>query len=1148
MTPEPAPELAEDIASRERALDPAGSFIVQAPAGSGKTELLIQRILVLLARVNAPEEILAITFTRKAAAEMRARLVRALEESDGPEPPEEHARLTWRLARAAMARDRDQGWALTQHPARLRLQTVDSFCANLVRRMPWLSQLGQAPEPVDNAMPLYREAARAVFRRVLEPDADQDPVLEPLSRLMLHRGNNIASLSDLLCAMYARRDQWLRHVVRGALAPDELRAGLEEALGMAVEAGLRELDELLPRQQRAAILAAARYAAGNLDDGTYAALGEASGWRDFPRPTAAHLDAWWDVIHLLTVQGAKGFRGAVDKRHGFPTDCSEGKAVAKARKEEFKALVARLAATPGLLEALQRTARLPSPCFSDRQWSVLQALFQVLPVAVAELHLVFQAHGQADFIEYSQGALRALGDPDAPTDLALSLDHRIQHILMDEFQDTSWTQFQLLGRLLAGWEPGDGRTLFLVGDPMQSIYRFREADVGLFLKAWAQGVDPVALEPLRLRRNFRSRAGVVDWINDVFAQVLPPRPDRLTGAVPYSMSYAARDGAKGAAGNGADSAAVRIHPFVGEARDEAAEAARVVALVRDALDRSATESVAILVKARSHLPAIVNALGESGIAFQATDIDPLADRRVVRDLLSITRALRHPADRIAWFALLRAPWCGLSLADLQRVADHRGTSVLASVGSEDLLADLSADGQARMARVGPLLAHAVSQRQRGRLSERVEDLWLRLGGPACIQAPERREAEAFINLLDRMEQAGELADLAAFEARLAELFAPADPGGRVHLLTLHKAKGLEFDTVILPGLDRKPPNDRPALMQWQEQDEGPAGLILAPIRGDDEPEPDAINAYLGSVQARARAMEDGRLLYVACTRARDRLHLLGHATIRFDKEGEPTLRAPDSRSMLARLWTDVEAHFAAALDEFDPDPEAKSDAEVEVPPLRRLSVDWRLPDPPAPPLSREHSREDTERGGDVEGPDFDWASPMARHVGSVVHRYLQAVAEQGLERWDDVVIKGARPGFRAMLLTLGVAERDLDRACERVTRALEQTLSCERGRWILGPHDDAACELPLSLIEEGRVIAGVVDRTFVEDGVRWVVDYKTGEHRGSDREAFLDNEMDRYADQLRLYERMFLALGEQQVRLALYFPLMGAWRELTGRA
>ena len=135
--------------------------------------------------------------------------------------------------------------------------------------------------------------------------------------------------------------------------------------------------------------------------------------------------------------------------------------------------------------------------YSDDQWEVLGAILRLLPRAVVQLKFVFQSRGQVDFTEVSQASLRALATDEGPTDLALALDYRIRHLLIDEFQDTSISQYELVARLTAGWEPGDGRTLFAVGDPMQSIYRFREAEVGLFLRARAAGIAGVELQAYR---------------------------------------------------------------------------------------------------------------------------------------------------------------------------------------------------------------------------------------------------------------------------------------------------------------------------------------------------------------------------------------------------------------------------------------------------------------------------------------------------------------------------------------------------------------------------------------------------------------------------------------------------------------------------
>src|SRR5262249_3363240 len=153
-------------------------------------------------------------------------------------------------------------------------------------------------------------------------------------------------------------------------------------------------------------------------------------------------------------------------------------------------------------------------------------LLVVLPRAAARVQLVFARRGVMDFNEATLVALRALDTEGGASDLLLALDTRIEHLLVDEFQDTSFAQCELLERLTAGWAPGDGRTLFLVGDPMQSVYRFRDANVRLFLEARARRrLGSVALEPLTLSSNFRSQRGLVDWVNRVFPWVFPGRDE-----------------------------------------------------------------------------------------------------------------------------------------------------------------------------------------------------------------------------------------------------------------------------------------------------------------------------------------------------------------------------------------------------------------------------------------------------------------------------------------------------------------------------------------------------------------------------------------------------------------------------------------------
>jgi ATP-dependent exoDNAse (exonuclease V) beta subunit len=1096
-----------DLAARRAALDPARSFIVQAPAGSGKTELLIQRYLGLLATVDHPEEIVAITFTRKAAGEMRERVLAALVDARAGRPGEsEHEKTTLKLAAAALARDAAGEWKITDNPARLRIQTIDSLCAALTRQMPMLSGFGSQPESVEDASELYAEAARATIELVEGGDA----AAQDVERLLAHLDNDVGRVEGLIADMLGRRDHWLRHV------HGKGREELEAALRNTRRDALDRLRGALPPGLDAEMKAIADFALGNLDAGKF--VDDAAGWSRLAGLLLTDKDQW---------------RKTLTKNHGFPA----GKP-AQPWKERALALFDAFRPHDAFRAALADVRVLPPETYDDDQWEVLGAITRLLPLAAAQLRLAFQARGQVDFTEVAQRAVHALGELGEPSDLALALDYRIRHLLVDEFQDTSISQFELVARLTAGWEPGDGRTVFAVGDPMQSIYRFREAEVGLFLRARAAGIAGIALEPVALSANFRSQAGIVEWVNATFAGVMPAREDVATGSVPYTASSAIREALPGAA--------VTVHPFFND--DRAGEATKVADLVAQALHADPGGTVAILVRNRGHLREIVPQLKDAGLRFRAIEIEPLGHRPVVQDLLALTRALSHPADRLAWLATLRAPWCGLTLADLDRLAGggaertpQRTLWELMNDGA--LAAALSADGRARLERVRAVLDSALGDRCRGSFRARVAGAWFALSGPACVDSEtDLEDAEIYFDHLEAHEEAGEIADTAAFEEGLADLYALPDlqAGEQLQIMTVHKAKGLEFDTVIVPGLGRAQRVDETRLLAWMEQPRGngTTDLLLAPIRetgADDDP----IYCWLRKLEAEKDRLESGRLLYVAATRAKRRLHLLGDAGLKADDDGTPTLRAPGERTLLGRLWPQVTHLYEAAARHATSVPEQVREMPGQL--LRRIASDWQPPAAPpgaswTPPRDPARARDEIE---------FSWVGETARHVGSVVHRWLQRIADDGASGWDAKRIQSLRKTFHDELVACGLPSDALKAAEERVAATLRQTLEDERGRWLVGPRDASESELRLTGMTDAGIANVIMDRTFVdEQGVRWIVDYKTSGHEGGDVEAFLDREQDRYRPQLQRYAELLKARDGRPVRLGLYFPLLKGWREV----
>jgi len=1043
--------VAPDQAERDRALDVARSFIVQAPAGSGKTALLIQRYLALLSRVERPEEIAAITFTVKAAAEMRNRVLEALRAArHSPRPESAQDARTWDLARDALERNDALGWKLEESADRLKVQTIDALCASLTRQMPVLSRFGGQPEVIEDATALFAEAARNLLALVEEPGVEGESV----ARLLRHLDNDAATAARLVAEMLARRDQWLRTLVRKTD-----RRSLERALDEVRRVAVEEMLALWPEGEKCPSL-------------------DTDGW-------IAQAQEW------TTQKGEWRKVGSVAP--------------------------AAVRAVEAMLDAMCAVKSLPPGKYSDLQWDALEAMLRLAPLAILQLQLVFAKHGKADFTEFALRALGALEGEEGATDLLLVLDYRIRHILVDEFQDTSFTQFRLLELLTSGWEPGDGRTLFVVGDPMQSIYRFREAEVGLFLRAWREGVGGVALEPVTLSANFRSHAGIVEWVNDTFSRVMPVAADARTGAVQYAASHAVHPG---------QATGVRMHPFYDS--DSAAQARSVADVAREAMG-----SVAILVRNRSHLLEVLPRLREAGIAYRAVEIESLGHRPAVSDLLALTRALSHLADEVAWLAVLRAPWCGLTLADLLAVAPGEAPiTVWEALRDDARLAKMSPEGRARLERTRAVLERTLHERGRRGLRDVVEGAWLSLGGPACVEGEvDLEDAGTYLDHLEAMEESGSLPGLEAFRESVEKLFALPDLESPdcVQVMTIHKAKGLEFDTVIVPGLAGETKEDDASLFMWMETPDG--ALLLAPIKPagvDKEPTYDLIKR-LDKTKA---GHELGRLLYVAATRARKALHLLGDAA-RDSRTG--AVKEPSRTSLLRKLWPAVARHFEPG------DPRRNTRAVGRTVPvaaqgtLRRLDLDrFRFEAPAAVAWS---APEEREVGEPIE---FSWVGDTSRRVGSVVHRWLQRVADDGMRGWNRARVEKQRGAIRASLVAAGVIEAELDTATARVIAALNGALEDPRGKWLLGPHPNARNEYRLTTHVDGVRRDIVIDRLWEDLAETWIVDYKTSSHEGAGFEKFLDDEQVRYRPQLEGYAA---ALGKPGARRGLYFPLLKGWRE-----
>jgi ATP-dependent helicase/nuclease subunit A len=1096
----PEQAMEQDARARRVALDVTRSMLLQAPAGSGKTTVLTARFLALLAAVDAPEEILAVTFTRKAAAEMRHRVIEALEAANSGQ---EITGIEPALMRAACARDMRQGWDLRRNPSRLRIQTIDSLNYWLASQLPISARSASNLHIASAVDPLYRRAAR---RCLMQSMTEQETVAA--ANLLFERlDNDWQRVEKLLAAMLKGRSHWLSRV---------LVAGSEGLL----ERVERSLDSVL-RGELARCMSAFTPELLRVSEGVLTHVlrtrAELSTQERVELTGDPRSIQRWRSLARLALREDGEWRKSFTR-----TDGVDDKTI-KARVEAWRDSLMR---RPSMQEAIGSLRLLPERQLCAADLGAVQALALLLRLAAAELQQVFAVSGRVDFCYVAGAARQALTEQNEPSDLALRTGMALRHILVDEFQDTSFDQLDLLLALTAGWEPNDGRSLFLVGDPMQSIYQFRDAEVGLFVRSRDQGVGSIALEPLQLRRNFRSRAAIIDWVNEHFAQLFPPEDDARLAAIRYLSSAAGSDAARD------EASAVTLHAF--EEKDYAGEGRRVVDIVRSARKRNPAVSIAVLVAARPHATALVARLGAAGFVVRGVDLEPLNERAVVRDLAALARALMHGADRTAWLALLRSPFCGLTLVELESVfAGNEG----------DLFARLQTYAQPNCAlrsRIGRLCASlqpAILGAERGLpLWRRVEQCWLRLGGPAVhSREVDRLDAHRFIDALAAHEDPEALAGDSITEITKSLYSSSPPQDGAIDVMTIHSAKGLEWDVVILPGLGRVTAPTRDPLLHWIELPRATAGtdLLLAPIKATDEELPTSLAAYIKRLRRERIDVERVRLLYVAATRARLALHLMGGLM----PETPRSQPAPRNGSLLSVLWSTIGEQFLAGYLEI---PAAKSATGVTavdaVDSLRRLPPGWSIPEPPTRIAV---SRLALTSPSSSDAPEYRWVGLTARAIGTIVHAELHRLANAGAAK--------ALPDYDAWLSELGVGPAELPSAGARIREALQRTLEDSRGRWLLADtHREAHSEWRLTGLHEGRVVNVIFDRMVVDEhGQRWVVDYKTSTHEGGAVGEFIDREAERYRSQMQRYAAMAAHIDGSPVRAALYFPLLGVFRELS---
>lgn len=1109
----------EDDHQRHLALDTTKSFIIQAPAGSGKTELLIQRFLKLLNQVQKPEEIIALTFTKKAANEMRERIIKALNDAhNGKVLSSTHQQLTYNLAKLAIEKDNLLGWNLLSNPNQLRIQTIDSLCSFITKQLPILSTFGSQPHITNHPQYIYQDAVQEILSHVEEKFSWS----EDIAKLLLHFDNDLPKLSKLLVKLISKRDQWLPYIKLHSTDMN-IKYQLESSLKKVIQSALNNVINCFPKHLVADLISIVQYAASNLTN-SEAPINDCLYLTKLPSLHYKNLNTWRNIANLLLTD-KHSWRQKLDIKIGFPPASTFKNTTEKNFHKDFKQratdLISSLSQYDELHLAFKKLSYLPDPAYNDHQWEILQSLLHILKLISAQLRVSFQKHNTIDFIENAQAALAALGTEEQPTDLALSIDYKIQHLLVDEFQDTSITQYQLLEKLVTGWEPQDGRTLFVVGDPMQSIYRFREAEVGLFMRMKEHGIVNIKPISLILKNNFRSNRNIVEWNNKHFSGIFPTYDDIESGAVSYCASIANRP---------TQASSVQIKAYLNG--DDSTQAEQVVNCIKTLREQQPTSKIAVLTRTRSHLSGIIVALQSANISYQAIDIDPLVSRQYIQDLLSLTSALLHLADRIAWLSILRAPWCGLTLNDLYILSGDTANSILwERLQNQDIIKQLSHDGQSRLNKILPILVSTLTNRGRINLRDWIESTWILLGGPAILNNQnEMNDIHTYFTVLTEFSHNDLFQSIDKFKEQLATEFVSTNSNSDLQLMTIHSAKGLEFDTVIIPHLERTTRPDDHEILTWIEKPttDNNIALFLSAKHAIGATK-DSIYQYIYELHKAKLDYELSRLLYVATTRAKNNLYLF----FNIDKNSQNEYSLPHG-SFLHKLWPMIKntANEIININSDITQDYLKNTIPKRV--IKRFVPTWI-----------NHIIDKTQKlyvHQQIDGFRINNQTPKL--IGIITHLILQQISQFGINWWQARPLIEQKQYLRQQVKLHKVLVNDHELAVNHIFTSIKQMLNDQRGIWILHAHKNGQSELSLTTYVDDQIEDLRIDRTFIDDhNVRWIIDYKTTTFTQDDLSQFLIDEQEKYLSKMQKYAQAMHLLEKREIKLGLYFPALPAWHE-----
>ena len=1025
----------QDFNKRQQTLDISKSFIIQAPAGSGKTDLLAKRYLKLLAYVNNPSAVLAITFTKKAAAEIRQRIIENLKNCH-KKTTDKNKQLLYDICKEVLVNSNKHNWYILKQPFLLKIMTFDSLNRYILQ----LKKTNLDTLDILEDKTIYKKAAWQTIK-TLDDDYYKD-YHQSITNVLNTFSLNYTKVVKLLEDMLLKREQWLPYVDMDA-------SQYQQYLNLTLKKISQNYLEKLATLDVSIIFSILK------------------------KPKT--IMQWQYLAHSI-----------LTKKGDFKKTFSDLDLIQE-QKQELKDILH----TPNigilkLKQILREILYLPYINISiingkdNFNLDIFVDFLRILKLAAAHLKILFNKIKKNDFIETGFNALDSF-DENTIDENILYLGQNIQHILIDEFQDTSRQQFILLENIIKNWQIDEHRTVFIIGDPMQSIYGFRLAEVSIFLQVIKKGILHIKPKFIELDRNFRTDKNLVRSVGELITNNLINFED-----IKYKKSYS--------------DITLKDADFKAVDTKNIERSQYIINLIKELSNKHKNYNIAVLANNRLELIPIIDKLNKQNIIFNSKNIYSLNKQWLISDLLSLLKALKNKDDKISWLSILRAPWCGLLLDDLLLISEeNKHKLVWQTINDKNIQAKFSNCSRKRIKHFIDALLPAISEQGSFYWSYIMFITCTRLGLDSYLEQYEMGIKQSFFDLLFKMEKDQVDVDIEVLEHKLNNLYQPTITSSNINLMTVHAAKGLEFDIVIIPNLDAKliPKKINPFLIYTSFFNE----LLLSPMY--DRKNNDWYT-YISMVVDKKNILEKYRQLYVAMTRAKNMLYLIYDSNNIKECSNKPILdykRYIDFLDIVKLEKNTIEINNQTNIND-------QKDQKIYSKKLIRLKE--------LPKITKYQKKEK------ITTAKIKLDNYYHSLFGKVVHLYLELVGNIYKQDFAYLLLK-----------QFGFTENNFKIAKQNITKIITNVANDNKNKWIFDNKLDSKNELEI-FINNKQIEKIIIDKLIVVADVVWIIDFKTDNLNKNNQKELIE----KYQDKMTTYKNAVANLSQYKnkvIKKALYF-------------